>query len=236
MSSRASTPRLGCTTKRVNKLVDSVCTQCLTSPTWVPVSSARTTGSLPRASLTVVMNPARRPAASTCTAQSQPVDTGASNSSASSSAVRCNGRCWRSMRYMAKPAPQGPSTPGLSPRAGSHRRSHARRRSAGVRPRGRRLGCGSQECRAPGGGPRLSPQRRRGPRRTPRSTPAGGPAPRRNLAVPGCCPQRRAAFLGVDPKRTFVPRAPRHGAPPGTGAPFADRTTAGATSSPNRIA
>jgi len=52
----ASMPRLGCTASRVNKLVVSVCTQCLVVRTRVPVSSACTTGSLPRRSLRQVMN------------------------------------------------------------------------------------------------------------------------------------------------------------------------------------
>ncbi len=97
-ASMASTPRLGCTTRRVSRFVASVCTQRLVVPTLVPVSSAWTTGASWRPFFTAVMKGPKRPAASAWTELNHPVETLAPSSSANSSAVRSRGRCWRSIR------------------------------------------------------------------------------------------------------------------------------------------
>jgi hypothetical protein len=86
------------TPNKVTRLVASVCTHRFVNPTRVPVSSAWTTDACPSRALTLRVKGCSRPAASSCTAHSQPVDTGASNSSPSNSAVRSKGRCWRSIK------------------------------------------------------------------------------------------------------------------------------------------
>jgi hypothetical protein len=75
MSSRAFRPRSGGAAINVNSGVPSVCIQCLTVRTRVPVSSACMTGSWPRRSFNSVMNGASLPADSDWTWHNQPVDT-----------------------------------------------------------------------------------------------------------------------------------------------------------------
>ena len=119
MSVSASTPRFGCATSNVNSPVAIVCTHAFPVASAVPVSSAHNTAATASWVRTSSRNGARRPAASNCKVQSQPVETGAPSTSESSSAQRATGRCWRSIRYTANARTSGPQHIGARAAAGN---------------------------------------------------------------------------------------------------------------------
>ena len=98
MSSRAFAPRWGYTTNKASRFVDRVWTQRLQVFAHVPgLVGVHDLGVFQQV-FDVPTNGTSFVAASAWTWHSHPVDTLAPSRSASSSAVRSKGRCWRSKR------------------------------------------------------------------------------------------------------------------------------------------